>query len=469
MKLRIRLFLLFSIVYTTSLFAQIEGTWYANLNAAGINIPLVFNFEKTSNNKWNGTLDSPNQQMFDLQLDLVQFKNDSLQLKANALGIYYKGKKNNKAINGVFKQGMFKAELALTREQKKPEEKKLNRPQEPKPPFPYTEETIQFLNKKDSITLAGTLTYPKNKSNYPIVVMISGSGAQDRNSEILGHKPFWVAADYLTRNGIGVLRFDDRGTAESEGDFSKATSLDFMEDAYAAVQFLKDDLRFKHTEIGLYGHSEGGMIAPLLANTYTNKVDFLVLLAAPAVAITDLMLKQQELVSLASGIDDEEIKINAKINSGAYQLITQFEATENSSLQNELQNYFTKVTEEYPQIGASMGLSNQRYIISMVSAYTNPWMVYFLKYKPKEHLKNLKLPVLALFAENDLQVSAQENSTKMKELILGKNPKNEVKTFSNKNHLFQNSETGNIAEYAEIEETISTEVLQKIASWVKSL
>lgn len=469
MKICIRFLLLSICLSSFPLHAQIEGTWYANLNVQGVNIPLVFHFEADENNTWIGKLDSPKQNAFDIPMDEVYFKNDSLSLQLKALAISYQGKKLAEEVKGTFKQGGFQTALQLKREKEEVKEKETKRPQEPKPPFPYEEEDIQFLNEKDSIWLAGTLTYPKNKSNFPWVVMISGSGAQDRNSELLGHKPFLVAADFLSRNGIGVLRFDDRGTAESEGDFSTATSLDFMEDAYAAVQYLKNNEELSPRKIGLYGHSEGGMIAPLLADNYANAVDFLVLLAPPAVPISELMLKQQELISLSSGIEMDEIEINAQINKDAYALINEHNLTEIDALSESLNAFFKGVTTEYPQIGASMGLSNEQYVTTMVDAYTNPWMVYFLKYKPETHLKDLKLPILALFGEKDLQVSALENAKKMKSIIAKKNAKNEVTTFPNKNHLFQTSETGDISEYAEIEETISEEVLLKVKNWIKSL
>lgn len=471
MNICIRFFFISICLFGSQLHAQIEGTWYANLNAQGMIIPLVFHFEAAENNLWSGTIDSPEQKAFGIAIDKVTFSKDSLFLQAKSLGIRYRGKKINDQIEGKFSQGLFSTTLKLTREKikKEKEETKVKRPQEPKAPFPYEIEDIQFMNERDSILLAGTLTFPKDKKNFPIVVMISGSGAQDRNSEILGHKPFWVAADYFSRNGIGTLRFDDRGTAASEGDFSSSTSSDFMEDVYAAVQFLKNHEKFKSNKIGLYGHSEGGIIAPLLADTYTNEVDFLVLLSPPAVPISELMLRQQELVSLSSGIGEEEIQINADVNQQAYALINTHDQNEETKLAEKLQSYFEKVTVTYPEIGNNMGLTNEQYINVMVSAYTNPWMVYFLKYQPENHLKNLKLPILALFAENDMQVSAPENAKKMKSIIAKKNAKNEVITFPKMNHLFQTSETGNVAEYAEIEETISPKVLEKVKNWVKSL
>jgi pimeloyl-ACP methyl ester carboxylesterase len=470
MKICIRFFFVLFFLFSIPLHAQIEGSWYADLSVQGMKIPLVFHFENAPENQWTGKMDSPNQRAFGILIDEVTFRNDSLKLKVKSLGLSFSGLKNGQQIKGTFNQGAFSTELKLNREEKEvKEESQLKRPQEPKAPFPYQEEEVQFLNERDSIVLAGTLTYPKNKTNFPVVILISGSGAQDRNSEILGHKPFLVTADYLTRNGIGVLRFDDRGTGASEGDFSSSTSLDFMEDVRAAVQFVKNKENLKSSKVGLYGHSEGGMIAPLLADTYPNAVDFLVLLAPPAVAISELMLKQQELVSLASGIEAEEIELNAKINKEAYALINAYDENETSSLKNELRKYFNGVIEVYPEITENMSMGKPQYIKAMVSAYSNPWMVYFLKYKPETHLKNLKLPILALYGEKDVQVSAPENAKKMKSLILKKNLKNEVITFPKMNHLFQTSETGNIAEYAEIEETISPKVLLKVKDWIKSL
>lgn len=462
-------FLVLFISFIDDVNAQIEGNWHAQLTVQGVDLPLVFHFHKGNENAWNGKLDSPKQQAYGIALDRVSYVKDSLIFQSKKLGLSYKGLVNQKEIEGKFTQGTFSTKLKLTRTKQNFGEKTLQRPQEPIPPFSYGIEEVVFSNDIDNVELAGTFTYPKNKKKYPVVVMISGSGAQDRNSEILGHKPFWVVADYLTNNGIGVLRFDDRGTAASQGDFSTATSFDFMKDVYAAVQFLKERDSLKtYSRIGLYGHSEGGLIAPLLASTYPQSVDFLVLLSAPAVPISELMLKQQELVSESSGILSDVIDVNATINKQLYNLLKENE-NNLEKLPSRLANYFTRVTNEYPQIGKSMGITNKQYVKTMTEAYTHPWMVYFINYVPENQLTKLKLPILALYGGKDLQVSAKENAEKMRSVIAKKNIHNQVITYANLNHLFQNATTGAISEYAEIEETISPKVLEKIKNWIVGL
>ncbi|HET8754184.1 MAG TPA: alpha/beta fold hydrolase, partial [Salinimicrobium sp.] len=377
---------------------EISGDWYGNLKVMGQEIPLIFHISEV-NSGYTATMDSPEQGGFGIPVSSVLFESDSLKLSIPAAGITYHGKylSTEKTIRGIFKQGGLSLEFNLSKE--KPKKEELVRPQEPKPPFPYVVKEVKFRNAEDNITLSGTLSLPSQKGHFPAVILISGSGPQDRNSEIFGHKAFLVISDYLTRNGIAVLRFDDRGVGKSEGDFSIATTYDFASDVTAALEYLKSQMEINPKKIGLIGHSEGGIIAPLIANERKD-VDFMVLLAAPALRGAELMLLQKKILEEKSGEHPLAVAKSQEIFKGAYDLILNSEEN-NSELQNELQDYFSG------QLGAAV---NEEQIKAIVAGITTPWMLSFIKYDPATALEKLEVPVLAVFGENDFQVPPEINS-----------------------------------------------------------
>ncbi len=437
----------------------ILGEWNGTLNVQGTKLPLVLKISE-SEGKLTGTLDSPAQNAYGIQITRIMFSNDSLEFSVDVANISYKGVLEEHKFKGKFKQGMFTTDLNLQRE--KQEIKASKRPQEPKKPYPYNEEEVAFFNEEDQVHLAGTFTYPKGEGKFPAVILISGSGAQDRNSEILGHKPFLVIADYLTRKGVAVLRYDDRGTADSQGDFGGATSNDFANDASAAIEFLSSRPEVNLGKIGIIGHSEGGMIAPMLANN--PNVSFLVLIAPPVAPIDELMLLQQELVGEVSGMSPSEISLNREINKSIYALI---KSTDENEINAAMDKFLDKLVKEYPEIPKSAGISSEVYKSVMKEAYLDPWMLYFIKFDPKENLIQTKIPFLALFGEKDVQVSAVQNATLLKNYALKNNRLNRVKTLKDLNHLMQTSTTGSPAEYAEIDETFAEKALQEIHAWMK--
>ena len=333
-----------------------------------------------------------------------------------------------------------------------------NRPQEPKAPFDYEIENVEFRNNLDSISLAGTLTYPKTESDFPAVILISGSGPQDRNSELMNHKPFLVIADYLTKRGIAVLRIDDRGTGKSEGNYNETGLNGFVNDTKSAFEFLKTRKEINHSKIGLIGHSLGGVIAPIIASD-NEDISFIVLLAGSGLRGDKLMLLQKKLMEQKMGVPEAGIAQGQDNMKGAYDII--LKSNNNKiQLQKELISYFTKV------FGAMLPESQIQTISEQMSI---PWLTDFIKFDPQTSLSKTKCPVIALNGSNDLQVPPKEN-LEIIEKVLSENENKdvEIKQLENLNHLFQESKTGLPNEYATIEQTFSPKALEIMAEWIKN-
>lgn len=434
---------------------EIGGDWHGALKVSGMEIPLIFHIEK-NDSTFSSSMDSPKQGAFGIKADHTAFENSVLEIAFPSAGITYEGTYNvaDEIIEGTFKQGGMNLPLNLSRNKDEAINSSPLRPQEPKAPFHYRSEEITFTNSKDSIELAGTLTLPTGSGKHPAVVLISGSGPQNRNSEVFGHKPFLVLADHLTKQGIAVLRFDDRGVDESEGDLSKATSKDLANDVEAAVDFLKYRQAIKLNKIGLLGHSEGGLIAPIVAKI-TQDVDFIILLAGQGLRGDKNLLLQKKILEQKSGIDELTVNQGQQIFSGAYDLIR-------NSKEEELE---TKLKDYLQQQFA--GRLNENQIHTLVQQITSPWIRFYLKHDPAPVLEKINIPVLALFGENDFQVSPVENSRIVKEsLQKAGNDEVQIVVFDNLNHLFQESSRGLPNEYAEIEQTISPKVLETISTWI---
>lgn len=330
-----------------------------------------------------------------------------------------------------------------------------NRPQEPKGPFSYQIEEVTFDNPESGLKLAGTITTPKEMENFPMVILITGSGAQDRNSEVFGHKPFWVIADHLTKNGIGVFRVDDRGAGESTGDYNSSSLQDFNSDAAATVTYLMTRKDLGYTKIGLLGHSLGGVIAPQIAAN-SEDIAFIVLLAAPGIRGDKLMLLQKELIERKSGVPEPVIAAAQKNIGGAYDIIVNAQP-ENDTLKTEVANYFKKIFG---------GALPEVQVNAIAGQLTLPWMADFIRNEPADALKNVKCPVLALNGTNDLQVPPQENLEAIKSALTSEVTIQELEGL---NHLFQESETGLPTEYQQIEQTFSPQALDIIARWILDL
>ena len=454
-------FLLAFLLAMLSTFAQdISGSWHGTLSVQGMKLRLVFNISH-SENGYSGTMDSPDQGANGIPLSSVSFENNALSIKLNQGGIEYKGSPDNAGnISGEFSQAGFKAPLILSKKAEKAET--VRKPQEPVAPYPYQSEEVIFENTKDGIKLAGTFTFPSKKGKYPTVVLISGSGPQDRDETLMGHKPFLVLADKLTRAGIAVLLFDDRGVGKSEGNFGAATTVDFSYDAEAAIRYLKTRKEVKTSRMGLIGHSEGGLIAPMTA--LRNKdISFIVMLAGPGLSGREIVLMQQELIGRVSGLPETEIKKNKDTNRYVFDLMKT--ETDQTVLAQKIENYMRKqLTGNVDSAKMSEALPVQ------ITQLTSPWMQYFLNYDPAPALSKLKTPVLALIGSKDLQVPAKENLAAI-ETALKKagNKKYVLKELEGLNHLFQECKTGSPMEYGQIEQTMSPQVPEIIAEWIKKL
>ena len=444
--------ILLSLFSLTVCSQNIAGKWKGLLKVQKTSIPVIFKIKKTTMG-YSTVMDSPSQNAFDIKVDSTIFKDSILQLSIGKVRIKYTGKLNNFEIFvGKFTQGNSSFSMNL----KKFEDSKNNRPQEPKEPFDYIVENVSFKNEKANINLHGSLTLPKNKKNFPVVILVSGSGPQNRDEEAFGHKPFLVIADFLTKKGIGVLRYDDRGTAKSEGDFKTASLQDFKDDAVAAVNYIKNRKDFKADKIGIIGHSEGGTIAPMIANS-SKDVNFLVLLAGTILQGNEILLIQQQIAGKEAGASDEILKKVKVMNSGAYEII--LKNSNKELLKQELSRYIKNV-----MLKNSTNNDDSKLISKQVNRLTSPWMLSFLRYNPSDEYQKLEAPVFALFGKKDVQVTSKENVEALKKL---KKKKIDYKVYDNLNHLFQECNTGSPNEYAKIEQTISQKVLVDILKFIK--
>lgn len=453
-----------SFLISTLTFAQeITGQWNGALKVQTVQLRLVFNIKKTESG-FSATMDSPDQGAFGIPVTSTSFENDVLKISITNANIQYEGSLGeDNIIIGVFKQAGQSFPMNLSRD----EIKKVgsNRPQEPKKPFPYRSEEVIFENKQAEILLAGTLTMPEQEGIYPAVVLISGSGPQNRNEELFGHKPFLVLSDYLTKNGIAVLRFDDRGTAASTGNFGSATSVDFATDVASAVQYLQSRPEIDKTKIGLIGHSEGGIIAPMVAGD-SEDIDFIVMLAGTGIRGDKLLLAQQALIGEASGMSPNQLAENEMLSKKVFEIILKDQGE--AEMKGEIRNHMTQVFRNIPPENVPNGMTEDEFVRAQMAQMTSPWMQYFIRYDPAPPLEKVSCPVLAINGEKDLQVPAKENLEAIKAgLTKGGNTDVITMELPGLNHLFQEAETGLINEYAEIEQTFSPEAMEVVLEWIK--
>ena len=442
---------------------DIAGQWFGQLRVQGIQLRLVFNITQTDKGI-SATMDSPDQGAKGIPATAI-FENPVLKIEIPLAKIAYEGTLGDDGIiAGTFKQGGQSFPLNLSKT--KIEKEKLLRPQEPTKPYPYHSEDISFPNEKAGITLAGTLTLPTKEGVYPVVILISGSGPQNRNEELMGHKPFLVLSDYLTKNGIAVLRYDDRGTAMSKGDFKAATSADFATDVEAAIDYLKTRKEIDKKKIGLIGHSEGGLIAPMVAKK-SKDVAYIVLLAGTGIPGDQLLLLQQKLIGKASGISDADLQKNESTNRNIFDIVKK--SNNPDQLNADLTKYIGQALKENLNAAKPAGMSDEAFVKLQVTQITTPWMLYFIKYNPAPALEKVTCPVLALNGEKDLQVPPKENLEAIKKaLSKGGNKKSRIIELPNLNHLFQECKTGSPTEYATIEQTFSPNALVEILNWLRA-
>ncbi len=449
------------LVVFSSFGQDITGQWTGLLKVQGMQLRVVFNLTKTADG-WSSTMDSPDQGAKGIPVNSTTFDGSKLKVEVTNLRVVYTGELKEKIIEGTFTQNGMLFPMNLSKE--KVEKEVVKRPQEPVKPYPYYSEEVTFQNSKANITLAGTLTLPKKEGSFPVVVLITGSGPQNRDEELMGHKPFLILSDYLTRNGIAVLRYDDRGVGQSKGEFKTATTEDFASDAESAVEYLKTRKEIRQNCIGLVGHSEGGIIAPMVA-ARSKYVNFIVLLAGTGIRGDKLLLLQQELIARASGASEADIQKTKEHNSKAFDIVINSKSTE--SLKADLKTYLTGLLKDLPADSKPKNMTDDDFLTLQINQTTNPWMQYFIKYDPSVTLEKVKCPVLAINGDKDLQVPSKINLPAIeKALKKGGNKHFTTKEFPNLNHLFQECKSGLPAEYAEIEQTFAPVALGEIAKWI---
>lgn len=444
------------------LFAQdITGSWAGKLNIQGRQLSIVFHIAK-NDTIYETKMDSPDQGAFGLATSKTLFSANKLEISAGGMGISYTGTFQDDSIMGIFRQGGLQLPLAL-----KPTQKTvLSRPQQPKSPFPYQTEDITFPNGVGGNILAGTLTTPNSTGIFPAVILIAGSGPNDRDETIIGHKPFLVIADHLTRNGFAVLRYDKRGVAKSNGDYVKATTEDFASDATAALNFLKSQNNIDKKRIALIGHSEGGVIAPMVAAN-DKTVGAIVLMAGMGVEGSRLLTQQNADLMKMGHIPQDTIDQVITTLQEIYVSLKEWKGSEDE--QKELRNKFGILWESMPASSRRTS-SREQYISGNMGAMLSPWYRFFISLNPSDHLQKVKCPVLAVNGEKDIQVDARQNLEAIRaSLVKGGNRKYTIKSYPALNHLFQECETGAVGEYGKIEQTISPQFLSDMTNWLKGV
>lgn len=445
--------LIFSIGKIQAQNADISGNWSGKLELPTVKLEVIFKITETGG-EYELKMDVPLQGAANIEGKITTGK-DSIKMEIpRILGVYTGKFVSADSIEGKWQQSGLTLDLNLKKTTVVTE---LKRPQTPVPPYPYLLEEVEYTNPKSGLKLAGTLTLPKDAKSCPAVVMITGSGAQNRDETIFGHKPFAVIADYLTRQGIAVLRVDDRGVGGSEGNISSSTSQDFATDVLAGIDFLKNRKEINSKQIGLIGHSEGGLIAPIVA-AGSKDVAFIVLLAGPGETGEQILYEQNDLSLKAAGMPDYAIQQNKMVQK------LMFDVLKNESDPNKAAEQLrAKLTQ-----GMYDGMTddNKKLVDAKIAGVNSPWFRYFLTYDPKPTLARVKCPVLALNGDKDVQVPVSN----LKEIYLavtsGGNMQVDTLSFENHNHLFQHCTSGAVAEYAQIEETIDPVVLKSISDWI---
>ncbi len=443
--------------------------WYGILSVSGTSLHLVFHITKVAD-KYSTTMDSPDQGANGIPIDSTQVKGDNVTIIGSKYGLKYSGtfSADSNKIFGTFQQGAYSTALTLfPTKTTVVTEKAKTRPQDPTD-FPYKQEEVRFVNPVAKDTLGGTLTLPSDGKVSRIVILITGSGPQNRNEELLDHRPFLVWSDWLTRNGIAVLRYDDRGIAKSTGNFKTATSADFADDVEAAVRYIKSRSDLSQLSIGLMGHSEGGMIAPIVASR-DKDVKFIVLLAGPGVPIVDLMLKQNEDQMKLLGNSNADITKALIKTKALYKLIVENAALPTAELKIRVDSLLYRQlkpleAENHGKPSIEENINNTDRVL------LGPWFRYFLAFDPRDYLAKVKCPVLALDGSLDMQVNAEANLASIqKTLIASGNKQVQIVEFPGMNHLFQLAKTGSVAEYSQIETTVDPVVLKKVSDWISKL
>ncbi len=438
----------------------IEGNWQGTIAVQGFDLRIVLQFTKKGVGAYSGSMESVDQGHQVFPVDTATLKTGAVHFEVNALHASWDGKLNDAGneLTGKWTQAGKSIDLNLKRGGTITVAK---RPQEPHRPYPYQEEEVLYDNKSAGTKIGGTLTLPRMKGPFAAVLLITGSGQQNRDEELLGHKPFLIIADYLTRRGIAVLRVDDRGMGKSTGVFEKATTADFATDVESGIAFLKARHDIRHDKIGLIGHSEGGVIAPMVA-ARSKDVAFIVMLAGTGVDGGKILIAQAELISKAQGASDEMIKFNRDLQQSIFAVL----ATEKDPIKvkPKVEMVIDAVVQKLPP---EKRAEEGKMARASAQAILSPWMRYFVTYDPAPALEKVKCPVLVMNGEKDLQVPPKLNLPAIEAALKeGGNKDYTIKLLPGLNHLFQTCTTGSPSEYSAIEETMAPLALKTMGDWI---
>lgn len=441
---------------------KLVGNWQGGLQAGGRTLRIVFRIQPTPQGTLGAVMDSPDQGVKDYPTDSVIIVGDSVNIVMKSVSGGFSGRmKNDSTISGAWSQGPVHLPLDLFR---RDVVARVNRPQEPHPPYPYAEEEVLYPNPAAGSTLGATVTFPKTGGPFPAVLLITGSGQQNRDEELLGHKPFLVLADYLTRQGFAVMRVDDRGIGKSTGNFALSTTRDFAGDVKAGIAYLKTRKEIDPKKIGLLGHSEGGIIAPMVASEDPS-IAFIVMMAGSAVRGDSVLQRQRSMIFKAGGSTEEFInKYNALF---AKMETASFTETDSAGKAASMRAAIEKELPDFTTEERSMLKLDSAWINGAIRQTLAPWFQFFLQYDPSTALRKVHCPVLAINGSKDFQVPPDQNLPAIERALKEADNKDyTIKEFPGLNHLFQPAATGSPTEYASIEITIDPPVLAFIGDWI---
>ena len=441
---------------------SIDGAWNGSLTVGPQTLRITVRFT-TGETGLHATIDIPQQGATGVQLQNVSYDDSRvyMELPAGPTLAVFDGRQVGDSIGGTFTQAGLSGTFFL-----KHSSQAAAMAEEPPEPLPYAEEEVTFHNA--GITLAGTLTLPESGAPHPAVVMITGSGPQNRDEELFGFKPFHMIADHLTRNGVAVLRYDDRGVGGSTGSVSEATTEDFARDVLAAVDFLKNRSDIDPERIGLIGHSEGGIVAPL-ASSMSDDVAFMVLVAGTSVSGAEILMEQGALIMRASGATEADIEQQIAFQKRTFEAIRSGDGWDElaADLETRLRESIAEMPDSQRNAITDVDAYIDAQIQAQLTALQTPWLRYFLDYDPAVTLRTIDTPILALFGELDLQVPPAQNRGPLEQALRdGNHLDYTVRVLPRANHLFITATTGSPTEYATLEKVFVPEFLPLITEWI---
>ena len=455
------------------LHAQSNKSWSGILKAGGQKIELRLHLTQNADKTWLSKWDVPAQKALGIPSSKTDWSGSQVSIEIKAIGASFSGNLNAEGnkLEGNWMQSGGTFPLVLEPFSDTIPAKIVVKPQTPQPPFSYISKDYVYEGSDTKLTYGATLTFPNESSTFPVLILITGSGKQDRDESILNHKPFHVLADFLTKNGYAVLRVDDRGFGKSTGDFQQSSSEDFALDVEEHIRFVKSLPMINQKKIGLLGHSEGGLIAPMVA-ARNKSVSFIMLLAGPGIPISDLMGQQNEAVFKSVGMPQQVIDTYIPLYKNLLKTLSQADDVSLGIKQAKeiTLNWFNASDKEMVRLTTGINTENDidAFVKNMSKELSSKWWRFFANYNPEPILQKVKCPVLAINGGSDIQVVADENLNGIeKALEKGGNKRVTIKKFDSLNHLFQKCTTCTVTEYAELETTIEPDVLAFLLEWLR--